>query len=133
MKKLLVLSIVILIVTSGCAMMGKKTSQTLVGTWRGEMPNGGEIIMVYNEDMTMEGSIKGQMEFDFKAKYSVDYNADPITLDQFDFDNEYMSEIRFLSIIRFIDSNTIQVCGNPDSEGSRPTNFDYNMIEMTRE
>ena len=130
-KQLFILSIAIVIVISGCAMIGIKQPQSLVGKWMGELPNGDEITMIYKDDMTMEGSIKGSMNFDFIAKYSVDFSADPITLDQFSFAE--MGDMRYLAIIKFIDKNKILICGNIDSQGDRPKNFDYDAYEMTRE
>ena len=135
MKKLFVLSIIILIVMGGCAIMGKKSGQTLIGTWKGKTPDGSEIVMSFKDDMTMESSLKGTIEVETTGKYTVDYTAVPITLDIFGLkDNQKLMAgvSRYLAIIRFIDSNKIQMCGSPEWEG-RPTNFDNNIIEMVKE
>lgn len=129
-KKLFVLSLV-LIMMSGCAMLGTKGSQTLVGKWTGELPEMGSMTLIFNEDMTMKGSIGEQMEF--AGKYTADYSADPMTLDQFDFDNSQMGDMKYLAIFKFIEANKIMICGNIDSQGDRPTNFEYMAYELTRE
>ncbi len=135
MKKLLVLSIIILIVTGGCAIMGTKSGQTLIGTWKGKTPDGNEILMTFKDDITIESNLKGTVNVKYKGKYTVDYTAVPITLDIFSLkgNQKFTSGVsRYLAIIRFIDSNKIQICGNPEWE-RRPTNFDNNIIEMVRE
>ena len=129
-KQLFILSIAILIVMSGCAVIGMKKSQSLIGKWVGELPNGDEITMIFKDDITVEGSIKGSMDLEYIAKYSVDFSADPVTLDQYDFSE--IGDIRYLAIIKFIDRNTFLICGNIDSQGDRPKNFDYDAFEMTR-
>jgi hypothetical protein len=129
-KKMFVLSLV-LIMMSGCAMLGTKGGNTLVGKWTGDLPEMGTITLVFNEDMTMKGDIGGQMEF--SGKYTADYSADPMTLDQFDFDNDQMGDMKYLAIFKFIDPNKIMMCGNIDSQGGRPTDFEYMAYELTRE
>ena len=129
-KKMFILSLV-LIMMSGCAMLGTKGSQTLVGKWTGEFPEMGTITLIFKDDMTMEGSIGGQMEF--AGKYTADYSADPMTLDQFDFNNSQMGDMKYLGIFKFIEPNKIMMCGNIDSQGGRPTNFENMAYELTRE
>ena len=86
-KKLFVL-LLALSVMSGCAMLGSKGTNTLVGTWTGEFPDMGEMTIVFNEDMTMKGSIGGM--FEFTGKYVVDYSANPMTVDEIVLDNPQM-------------------------------------------
>ncbi|MFC1650052.1 hypothetical protein ACFL2X_00630 [Candidatus Latescibacterota bacterium] len=112
-------------------MLSKKGSQSLVGKWTGDLPDMGTITLIFKDDMTCDINIGGAMEF--TAKYSVDYSADPITLDQFDFNNSEMGDMRYLAIFKFIDANKIMMCGNIDSQGDRPTNFEYQAYELTRE
>ena len=129
-KKLFVVSLV-LIMVSGCAMLGSKGGNTLVGKWTGEFPEMGEITLIFNEDMTMQGSIGGMMEF--TGKYTVDYSADPMTLDQFGFDDAQMGDMKYLAIFKFIEANKIMICGNVDSQGGRPSDFNDMAYELARE
>ena len=130
-KQLVLLSLAIIIIISSCAIWGVKQSKSIVGKWIGELPNGDKIVMNFKNDMTMEGSIKGSMDLEYTAKYSVDFSVNPITLDLFDF--EEMGDIRYLAIIKFINKNKILICGNIDSQGDRPKNFDYDAYEIKRE
>ena len=132
-KQLLLLSLAILIVISGCAIIGKKQPPSLIGKWTGSWQNNAELMMIFKDDKNVEGSIKGDMDFEYSAKYTVDFSADPITMDIFDFDNAQMGDVRWLGIIKFVDKNKLLMRGNIDTQGGRPSNFDYEAIELTRE
>ncbi len=132
-KQLFLLSLVLLTVMSGCSMMGQKQPQSLIGKWTGTWQNDAEFLMLFKDDKNMEGSIKGSMDFEYSAKYSVDFSTEPITMDIFDFDNSQMGDVRWLEIIKFIEKNKLLMRGNLDSEGGRPSNFEYEAFELTRE
>lgn len=130
MKKTLILTVAVcMMIAAGCSMMGQKASQSIVGTWKGEMPQMGDITMTFKDDMTVDVVIEGGMAMEMSGKYSIDYNADPITLDQFDFEDSMMGDMRYESIVKFVDSNTLMVAGDPNG---RPTSFDM-AIEMKRQ
>ena len=131
-KRVYAVSLVVMVVV-GCSMMGKQKGPSLVGKWSGAIPSGPDIMMIFKNNMTVDVSISGSMNVELTGKYSVDYSTDPITLDQFDFDDSQWGDIRFLAIIKFLDKNKILMCGIPDSEGDRPKNFDYQAFEMIRE
>jgi len=133
MKKQLLLSLTILLFISGCAIRGIKQPQSLIGKWTGDLQNDAEFVMHFKDDKNMEGSIKGAMDFEYAAKYSVDFSAKPITMDIFDFDNEQMGDLHWVGIIKFIEKNKLLIRGNIDSQGERPTNFESEAIELTRE
>ena len=132
-KRLFILSLIVFIIMGGCAMMGKKQPQSLIGKWTGSWQNNAEFMMHFKDDKNVDGSIKGDMDLEYSAKYSVDFSAEPITMDIFDFDNEQMGDIRWLGIIKFIESDKLLMRGNIDTQGGRPSNFDYEAIELTRE
>ena len=90
--------------------------------------------MSFKDEVTIESSLKGTVNVKYKGKYTVDYTAVPITLDIFSLkgNQKFTAGVsRYLAIIRFIDSNKIQMYGNHEWEG-RPTNFENNIIEMVR-
>jgi hypothetical protein len=117
---------------SGCAIFGVK-QQSLIGKWTGSWQNEAEFIMHFKDNKNVEGNIKGNMDFEYSAKYIVDFSANPITMDIFDFDNAQMGDVRWLGIIKFVDKNKLLMRGNIDTQGGRPSNFDYEAIELTRE
>ena len=112
---------------------GEKGVQSLVGKWTGTLPDSSELMMNFTNDMTVEGSMKGSMDFEYVAKYSVDFSADPVTLDIFDFDNADFGDIRYLGIIKFTEKNKLMMRGNIDTQGNRPSNFDNDAFELKRE
>ena len=132
-KQLLLLSLTIIITISGCAIFGAKQQQSLIGKWTGSWQNEADFMMHFKDDTNVEGSIKGNMAFEYSAKYTVDFSADPITMDIFNFDNTEMGDARWLGIIKFVDKNKLLMRGNIDTQGGRPSNFDYEAIELTRE
>lgn len=131
-KRVYAVSLAVMVVI-GCSMMGKQKGPSLVGEWSGVIPSGSDITMIFKNNMTVDVSISGSTNVEFTGKYSVDYSADPITLDQFDFDDSEWGGIRILAIIKFLDKNKMLMCGAPDSESDRPTNFDYQALELIRE
>ncbi|MFC1541482.1 hypothetical protein ACFL50_03420 [Candidatus Latescibacterota bacterium] len=131
-KQLSFLPFAIVIMFCGCAMMSNKQSESLIGKWSGSWQNDAEFMMYFKDDKTMEGSIKGSMDFEYSAKYSVDFTADPITMDIFDFDNDQMGDARWLGIIKFIERDKLLMRGNISTQGGRPENFEYEAIELTR-
>lgn len=142
MKRFLLWSIIICLMVSGCSIMGEKGGQTLVGgTWKGKSSDGIEMVMTFKDDMTMTWNMiaRGNIEIESSAKYQVDYAAVPVTLDMFDI-HLIQSEpgsapvSSFLAIIKFINGNTIQMCGRAFI---RPAEFvsteGSNLFEMVRE
>ncbi len=131
MANKLIVVLIALSVMSGCATLGLKQGNTLVGTWTGEFPNMGKMSIVFHKDMTMKGSIGDT--FDFTGTYSIDYSANPMTVDQFVLDNPQMGDITYLAIFKFLDPNKVMMCGNVDSQGGRPSDFNNMAYELTRE
>ena len=79
----------------------------------------------------MKGSIGGMMEF--TGKYTADYSANPMTLDQFDFSESQMGDMKYLAIFKFLEPNKVLMCGNVDTQGGRPADFNDMAYELTRE
>ena len=133
--KTLVLTLAALVAISGCSMMGQGgKQQSLVGTWTGDSTMG-EMTMTFNDDGTTHVSMTGGgMDMEMDGKYEVNYDADPMTIDQFGFDDSMMGDMRYLGIFKFVDANTIMMNGNVDSMGGRPTDYAGDMaMELKRQ
>jgi len=133
MKKQLLLSLTVLIVISGCAIWGVKQPQSLIGKWTGDLPNDAVFMVHFKDNTNLTGSVKGAMDMEYTAKYSVDFSTKPKSIDIFDFDNEQMKNLHWVGIIKFIEKNKLLIRGNIDSQGDRPTNFESETIELKKE
>ena len=114
---------------------GGKNNFNLVGEWFGEAPNGDKVTYVFKKDGNVDWIIdtKVSQGGTIKAKYKTDSSKKPITIDIFDFDNEQMKNLHWVGIIKFIEKNKLLIRGNIDSQVGRPTNFESEAIELTRE
>ena len=139
MKKQLLLSLTVLIFASGCAIGGvKQPQQSLIGKWTGNLPDGYVFMIHFKDDKNVEGNIKGAKGMEYTAKYTIDFSTKPISIDFFDFDNEQMKKLQmenlhWVGIIKFIEKNKLFFRANVDTQRGRPTNFDSEAIELTRE
>ncbi|MFC1692322.1 hypothetical protein ACFL1R_02320 [Candidatus Latescibacterota bacterium] len=134
-KRLFISSLIALIICFGCSSLLGSGSKRITGKWAGHTPDGAEIIMVFKKDMTMEVIMEGGETFSSNARYRVEYSAEPIAVDIFNFDSNQLSDITFKGIAEFKEDGTMMLQGNLGRSGesvSRPTSFTYEAVTYKR-
>ena len=136
-KKYIFLSLLLLVIASGCSILGMKKTESITGKWVGTNSEGTTVILEFNEDNSMKCTVPGYSEYDFTARYKVDFSTEPISLDLMNVTPSGTIGNSCAAIIKFSEGNKMVFNGAFGSSGSvtRPAEFDkYSIgyIEFTK-
>ena len=130
----LFVSSLILILAVGCSSMGKGGAPDILGTWGGET-RGASLTLEFKKDMTFTAEVVGNQVMTINGKYTVDYTANPVTVDLTDFDMTQIPGGYFLAIVDFTKKKSILWQGNMGYDGNkveRPEAFNDTVVELKK-
>lgn len=136
-KQFIFLSFLLLVIASGCSIMGMKKTESITGKWVGIHSEGVTVIFEFNEDNSMKFTVPGYSEYDFTARYTVDFSTEPISLDLINVTPSGTLGSSCAAIIKFSEGNKMVFNGAFGNSGNttRPAEFDkysFGHIEFTR-
>ena len=124
-KRLFVVLILCFVIGSGCSIIPKKESRSIVGIWTATHDSGASVIIEFKKDLSVVFSVPDYSEYSFKANYSVDYSTSPVSLDFINVNSGGALGNTCLAIVKFSDDNELEFFGTFGSSGQvkRPTKF----------
>ena len=120
----------------GCSLMGVTGPRTITGEWEGRMPRGDNITITFNKDMTLTSHMKGDRgEYTIQAKYRIDYDKEPISIDIYDMVLPQGEATTYRGIVKFQGRDVLVMQGvfqRPGETEARPKAFGDDAIEYRR-
>ncbi len=124
------------LIVGGCSLMGVTGPRTVTGEWEGKTPRGDNITITFNKDMTLTSHMKGDRgEYTIQAKYRIDYDKEPITMDIYDMILPQGEATTYHGIVKFNGRDVLVMQGvfqRPGETEARPTAFGKDAIEYRR-
>ena len=135
-NKFVILSVLVLVILTGCSMMGRKGEISIIGEWSGTNSRGNDMIILFNEDMTLTITVNsGSNTYTLDGKYAVDYSKDPVTVDLMDINIPQANmTLSCLGIAEFPKPDNMVLFGIFGQAGqiTRPTEFERDASERRK-
>ena len=103
-KHILILSVSVIGILTGCSMIGMKGDNPLIGKWTAVHQSGAEIIFKFKPDKTMTCTVPEASDYSFTANYMLGTSKNATTLDMRDIESVNIHGV-CLAIVRIVRIN----------------------------